>query len=295
MLLRSEFVMLCWRLVVLMLANTDAIKFDHTLQYRQNVPVGTGLSASATPSNSPAAASSAAPPEIPTPSSANSPGPASSSAVITPTTSEQANDSSSPSANIVSQPTSQASNQESTSNVQGSTSVGVPSTTTSPSDPGLTDALSATQIQSRSVTSRTQQFVTTVVTVSSGSTRTNVFTTSGLIPVSTSSATSTSSPSLDTSDNGSSKTGLDSSQKRIVIGVVVGIGGALLLGGMAVVAWRIWGRKGRQNDDDNDLMDSHPGSSGHEKRSSISGQSPFRSTLDQYHNHGGPPNTASNF
>ncbi|KAL9002222.1 MAG: hypothetical protein Q9188_004837 [Gyalolechia gomerana] len=287
--------MLCWPLVLLMLANTDAAKFDHALQYRQNVPVGTGVSVSATPSTSPAAASSAAPPASPTQSSANSPGPASSTTVIAQTTSEQPNDGPSPSAIIVSQSTSQASNQESISNIQDSTSVDVRSTTNSPSNPRSTDASSVTQVQSRSVSSRTQQFVTTVVTISSGSTRTNVFTTSGLVPVSTSSATSTSSPNLDTSETGSSKSGLDSSQKRIIIGVVVGIGGAILLGGIAVVAWRIWGRKGRSNDDDNDLMDSHPGSSGHEKRSSISGQSPFRSTLDQYHNHGGPPNTASNF
>ncbi|KAL8938844.1 MAG: hypothetical protein Q9211_003010 [Gyalolechia sp. 1 TL-2023] len=289
--------MLLWPLVLLMLANTDASKFDHALENRQNVPVGTGVSASATPSSSPAPASSTAPPASSTQSPVKSPGSASSTAAITQTTSEQPNDSSSPSAITVSQSTSQASNEESMSNEQDSTSVEVRSTTASSSDPRSMDASSVTPIQSQSqsVSSRTQQFVTTVVIVSSGSTRTNVFTTSGLVPVSTSSATSTSSPSLDTGENGSTKSGLDSSQKRIIIGVVVGIGGAILLGGLAVVAWRIWGRNGRSNDDDNDLMGSHPGSSGHEKRSSISGQSPFRSTLDQYHNHGGPPNTASNF
>ena len=69
-----------------------------------------------------------------------------------------------------------------------------------------------------------------------------------------------------------------------------GIGGAILLGGLAVVAWRIWGRKKRTSADDDDIMGSIPGSSGREKRSSAS--DPFRSNLDQTH---APVNTASNF
>ena len=80
--------------------------------------------------------------------------------------------------------------------------------------------------------------------------------------------------------------------------MVVGIGGAIILGGLAVVAWRIWGRKRHAGDDDNDLMDSHPGSSSHEKTSSVNDNSPFKSTLDQYHTPHSPPgpvNTASNF
>ncbi|KAI4190825.1 MAG: hypothetical protein L6R41_000520 [Letrouitia leprolyta] len=294
MLLKLDLVVFCWLLVLLMLANTNATKIENALQYRQNVPVGTGGSASATPSSSPSAVSSVTLPVSSTQSSANAPGPASSNTVIAETTSRQSNENPSSSATVISQTTSEP-NQASISSVQGSTSVNVRSTTASPQDHRSTDASSATQVQSRSVISRTQEFVTTVVTISSGSTRTNVFTTSGLVPVSTSTSASTSKPSLDTSQSGSSKSGLDSSQKRIIIGVVVGIGGAILLGGIVVVVWRIWGRKERSHDDDNDLMGSHPGSSGHEKRSSISGQSPFRSTLDQYHNNGGPPNTASNF
>lgn len=76
---------------------------------------------------------------------------------------------------------------------------------------------------------------------------------------------------------------------------MVGIGGAILLGGIAVVVWRVWGKRKHVSDDDRDLMDSQPGSSGREKRSSVSGNDPFRSTLDQYHNPAGPVNTASNF
>jgi len=77
---------------------------------------------------------------------------------------------------------------------------------------------------------------------------------------------------------------------------VVGIGGAILVGGLAVVAYRIWGRK-REDVDDDDLMAQPPGSSDKEQASSFGGSStlnPFKKTLDQYHNPG-PVNTASNF
>ncbi|KAL8930276.1 MAG: hypothetical protein Q9208_000893 [Pyrenodesmia sp. 3 TL-2023] len=291
---KTELFTLLSSLLLLLSSDTAATKFDNALQYRQNVPVGTGVSAAASASNSAAAVSSGSSSINPTPSSANTPAPAAPTTAV-PTTSDTVNDSPSPSTTIAPQPTSQTDNQESTSVAQGSTSAGPQVTITSPSGSASTDASEVTQAQSRSVSSRTQQFVTTVVTVSGSSTQTNVYTTSGVIPVSTSSATSTRIPSVNPDNSDSNKSGLDSSQKRIVIGVVVGIGGAILLGGIAVVAWRIWGRKGRVNEDDNDLMDSHPGSSGREKRSSISGHSPFRSTLDQYHNHGGPVNTASNF
>jgi hypothetical protein len=89
---------------------------------------------------------------------------------------------------------------------------------------------------------------------------------------------------------------LSSSEKKTIIGVVVGIGGAILVGGLAIVAWRIWGRK-RNNSDHDDLMDNPPGSSGKEMGSASSGSvplNPFKKTLDQYHNPG-LVNTASNF
>ena len=69
----------------------------------------------------------------------------------------------------------------------------------------------------------------------------------------------------------------------------------MLIGGIAVVAWRIWGRKRNAVGEGQDLDHSQPGSSGREKTSSVSGNSPFRSTLDQYHHPSAPVNTASNF
>lgn len=79
---------------------------------------------------------------------------------------------------------------------------------------------------------------------------------------------------------------------------MVGVGGAILIAGVAFVAWRIWGRNRRNADnDEDDLMSAGTavGSNQREKAPSpTSGSTPFRSTLDQYHNPG-PVNAASNF
>jgi len=132
------------------------------------------------------------------------------------------------------------------------------------------------------------------MTVSDSSTIAQVITSSGLVPVTTSSkSTSTGTPSLNGSSGSSGSSGLSSSSKKTIIGVVVGIGGAILVGALAVVAWRIWGRN-KKGEDEDDIYGNPPGSSDEAKTSSISGQSPFKTTLDQYHNPA-PVNTASNF
>ncbi|KAL8660488.1 MAG: hypothetical protein Q9202_006483 [Teloschistes flavicans] len=281
--------------LLLVLSTTTATKIENLLQYRQNVPVGTGVSTSVAPPISPAAANSVSSPAAPTPSVVN-PSTGASNSVTAQTASDSSNNSPSVSATTGSQPPTQASNQGSTSVVGNSVISGTGSTISStPGVRSTATSTASTQTRPIFVSSRTQQFITTLVTTSGSSTLTNTLTTNGLVPVSTSTDVSASSPSLDANHSGSSKSGLDSSQKRIIIGVVVGIGGAILLGGIAVVAWRVRGRKGRSSDENNDLMDSQPGSSGREKRSSVSGQSPFRSTLDQYHHQNRPVNTASNF
>jgi len=90
---------------------------------------------------------------------------------------------------------------------------------------------------------------------------------------------------------------VSSSDKKIIIGVVVGVGGAILLGVLGVVFWRIQKkRNGGYNDEDDDLMGGTAvGSGPREKAPSPSqGGTPFKNTLDQYHNPG-PVNAASNF
>ncbi|KAL4918539.1 hypothetical protein BDW62DRAFT_62716 [Aspergillus aurantiobrunneus] len=109
---------------------------------------------------------------------------------------------------------------------------------------------------------------------------------------------STESPGLSGSSE-ESDSGLDSNQTRTIIGVVVGVGGAILIGAIGVVVWRIRARRRAASDDDvTDLMSGTAVGSGvREKAPSPaagSGGTPFRSTLDQYHNPG-PVNAASNF
>jgi len=87
--------------------------------------------------------------------------------------------------------------------------------------------------------------------------------------------------------------------KNTIIGVVVGIVGAAILAGLFIVAWRIWGRK-KDNDDDDGLMGYRNGSSGqgHEKNNSVSATgapNPFQNTLENYHNPVKNVNASSNF
>jgi len=98
-------------------------------------------------------------------------------------------------------------------------------------------------------------------------------------------------------EGGSSGSGLSTEKKGVIGGVVGGVGGALLLGGLAVVAWRIWGRKKRISEDDDDLTFSTGSALGDKSSASppASASTPFKSSLDQYHNPGGRPNAAANF
>jgi len=89
---------------------------------------------------------------------------------------------------------------------------------------------------------------------------------------------------------------MSSKTKSTVIGVVVGVGGAIVLGGLLIVAWRIWGR-GKKHDDSDELMSfgTGPVNDGHEKGGSASGTTPFQSTLENYHNPAKQVNASSNF
>jgi hypothetical protein len=92
-------------------------------------------------------------------------------------------------------------------------------------------------------------------------------------------------------DNGS---GISDSNKKVIGGVVGGVGGALLLGGIALVFWRMKKRQARVHEDDDDLM-AGTGSALGDKPQNGTGSSPFQSNLEQYHNPGGRPNAAANF
>ncbi|OAX77840.1 hypothetical protein ACJ72_07857 [Emergomyces africanus] len=108
----------------------------------------------------------------------------------------------------------------------------------------------------------------------------------------------TPAPGLGNEDGGSrGSSGLSDSSKKTIIGVVVGVGGAVILGGLAFVAWRLRRkRNARGLGDDDDLMNAGTavGSSTHETSTMGTTHSPFKTTLDQYHHPGGV-NASSNF
>lgn len=87
---------------------------------------------------------------------------------------------------------------------------------------------------------------------------------------------------------------MSSKTKTTVIGVVVGIGGAILLAGLAVVAWRIWGRK-KNSDEGDDLMEYNRPDTVEKTGSSGGSSNPFQSTLENYHNPAKQVNASSNF
>jgi hypothetical protein len=96
--------------------------------------------------------------------------------------------------------------------------------------------------------------------------------------------------------NGSNSngSGLTDSNKKVIGGVVGGIGGALLLGGIALVFWRMKKRQNKVTADDDDL-NLNTGAALGDKPQNGTGASPFQSNLEQYHNPGGRPNAAANF
>lgn len=81
--------------------------------------------------------------------------------------------------------------------------------------------------------------------------------------------------------------------RNTVIGVVVGVGGAIVLGALGLVAWRIWGRKKHSEENDGLMAYDMAATGGMEKseRGSSAGgahtqRSPFQSTLENYHQPG---------
>ncbi|KAH0565934.1 hypothetical protein GP486_000655 [Trichoglossum hirsutum] len=236
-----------------------ADKIEDALHKRQSAPAGTGSSPSQTSaaSSAPSPTSSAPPSSSPKPSASS---PASSESPASPTSTPVVS---------VSVPGSAATSQQSVASKSAPSAISTPSV-----------------VVSEFTSSATRQIVTTIITTDNGVTMSQVLTTDALVAVAT--GTSTSTPGLGGSGGSSGSSGPNAQQKKIIIGVVVGIGGFVILGGMALVAWRVWGRK-KQPSDFNDLHAPSP-----KLQPGPGGPSPFKSTLDQYHNPG-TVNTASNF
>ena len=101
-------------------------------------------------------------------------------------------------------------------------------------------------------------------------------------------ATATINPSL--ANGGGDGSNLSDNAKRVIGGVVGGIGGAILIGGLAFVAWRLWGKKKAQREEPDEVWGgSRPDSIETAKRSSGMG------AYETYSNPNGAINTSSNF
>ncbi|KAJ5835009.1 Mid2-like cell wall stress sensor [Penicillium robsamsonii] len=163
----------------------------------------------------------------------------------------------------------------------------VTSTTSKKTDPASKTSTEGDNTTSSKTTTTQTPVVKTITSyaTSDGSTIANVMTTT---------STPASEPSLN-GDKGSGSSGVSSSDKKIIIGVVVGVGGAILIGAVGLVFWRIHKKRSEQYGDEDDLMGGTAvGSGPREKAPSPAGNTPFKNTLDQYHNPG-PVNAASNF
>lgn len=143
------------------------------------------------------------------------------------------------------------------------------------------------------VSTSLQEFITTYTTISNGQEVTQTSTGTSSIVTTTGHALVTEAPTSQ-DDSGDSGSGLSQTNKNIIGGVVGGVGGALLLGGIALVFWRMKKRQHKVSADDDDLM-ANTGAALGDKPTSGSGSSPFQSNLEQYHNPGGRPNAAANF
>ncbi|KAH0495606.1 hypothetical protein TgHK011_009142 [Trichoderma gracile] len=92
-------------------------------------------------------------------------------------------------------------------------------------------------------------------------------------------------------------TGMSTKTRNTIIGVVVGVGGAAILGALILVAFRVWGRKKHAEEADGLMAYNSDLVAGAEKspRGSSSGagqRNPFQSTLENYHQ---PVNASANF
>ncbi|KAH7085066.1 hypothetical protein BKA63DRAFT_9287 [Paraphoma chrysanthemicola] len=144
------------------------------------------------------------------------------------------------------------------------------------------------------VSTSLSEFVTTFTSTASNGEQVAVTSTgTSSIPITTGQTTYTDAPTSQSND-GDNGGGLSDSNKKVIGGVVGGVGGALLLGGIALVFWRMKKRQHKVTADDDDL-NLNTGAALGDKPQNPNGTTPFQSNLEQYHNPGGRPNAAANF
>ncbi|KAI7157028.1 hypothetical protein KC349_g5921 [Hortaea werneckii] len=161
----------------------------------------------------------------------------------------------------------------------------------------------ATTITSALVAEQTMPQTYTSYWTSDGTAYSSVITTGGVVTSTTGYATATVEPSL--RNGGGDGTNLSTSSKKILGGVLGGVGGAILIGGIAFVCWRLWGKKHKPEPlpQEDEMLDSRDDSISREKRRGSNGM-PLDGGLGSegdpdevqgYRNPNGRVNAASNF
>ncbi|KAI7291730.1 hypothetical protein KC315_g19618 [Hortaea werneckii] len=124
----------------------------------------------------------------------------------------------------------------------------------------------ATTITSALVAEQTLPQTYTSYWTSDGTAYSSVITTGGVVTSTTGYATATVEPSL--RNGGGDGTNLSTSSKKILGGVLGGVGGAILIGGIAFVCWRLWGKKHKPEplpQEEDEMLDSRDDSISREK------------------------------
>jgi hypothetical protein len=180
-----------------------------------------------------------------------------------------------------------------------------PTTTTAPSTTTPTTTPSATTAQSTDtlpptttpVLASSTSLTTSVLLVTdpNGQVSSSTMVSAAIVTITIGSAASTPTPGLENGSGSSSGGGLSSKDKAIVGGVIGGIAGAVLLAGIALVCWRLWGR--RRYDPDQDL--DFAAGTGQGLGTSPGGAEKTNLAQDEAHadRYAGPPkpNAAANF
>lgn len=253
-------------------------------------------------------------------------------AAVEPTTTAAADDSSSaqaePTTSEEAQPTTTenaASTTDAAADPTSTDAAAVPSTTSSSAVPettseaSVTDGAGATSTANEGPSStetgkEKETGTTTAKPVVSTTFATITMTNSdGTKETTTSAKLTTSTPSTQDGSSSDDEGGMSPSTRKVVIGVVVGIGGAIIAGALAVVAWRIRSRK-RAGEEADGLMGMggmgytggyasvgdkaedglHSRSASHSAGRSLNSPSPFQATLEEHHQPG-HVNASSNF
>lgn len=253
---------------------------DGIMPQRRQV-VGTGVTSSSTPTTSPTQSDTTT---SNSPTTSNSGKTTSSQSPSIPVTSTSA-DGTQTTAHV----TSDSITSDKTTNSEVQTTKGTDNSVVKVGSTTIDPATLAhkTTVREPLVTKATKhQTLTSTWTNQNGQVVSSVYTTANVFESTTGFATATIAPSL--ANAGGDGSNLSTNTKKIIGGVVGGIGGAILIGGLAFVVWRLYGKKKSQDVQQDDLYSSD----------SLSAQKRFSgNTLDTapYSNPNGAVNTASNF